>query len=251
VDSLRKAPATNSLTDIYGIDVLAALWLKVAQTIVVMADGGDPNVVTSVKALTDRCGSIYKILDWLTSQFTGAFFERDSRFEPQRLWDFVEQVDQWRRQDRTTARVLRISASFNIARTELNRLLQRETADHEAGHASRTGQPNPNTFEFGRLTISKPTRTVALGQKSAVIDDPVAFQVFLFIASARGALVTSKNIREQVPGCRKGRLDQILARHLPDWVRALIPGKKGQNGGYSLVLPEFVRNSAHSIHNQT
>jgi hypothetical protein len=237
VDSPRKAPATNTLTDKFGIDVLAALWLKVGQMIIVKAEGGDPNVIIPAKALTFSRGRIYATLDQLTSQFAEAFFDRDSRFDPRRLWDFFDQVDRWRRGDRTPATVLRISSTFNIARTELIRLLQREAADHEAGHANRPGPPNPDTIAIGRLTITPLTRTVALDQKSEIIAHPIAFQLFLYIANARGAFVGSKELRENVAGCRKGRLDLIISRHLPDWVRALITAKRGQNGGYALLLP--------------
>jgi hypothetical protein len=142
VDSLRKAPATITHIDKFGIDVRVGLWLKVGRTIVTMADGGDPNVITPVKELTDSRGLIYVILDWITSQFAEAFFDRDSRFEPRRLWDFVDQVGRWRRGDRTTASVLRISSTFNIARTELKRFWQRVTADHEPGHANPPGSPD-------------------------------------------------------------------------------------------------------------
>jgi hypothetical protein len=102
---------------------------------------------------------------------------------------------------------------------------------------------------IGPLQINALTRRVCLDGASVVIDHPVAFQVFLFIAKAGGALVTAQEIRDKVPGCRKGRLDLILSRHLPDWVRALIPGRKGPQGGYALMLPEIVRNSAQSIRN--
>jgi hypothetical protein len=238
--SPRKALTINRLIDEFGIPVLGALWLKVGHMIVDRVDraeGGDPNVIIPAKALSFSQGRIYATLDQLTSIVAEAFFDRDSRFDPRRLRDFVDQVDRWRRGDRTPATVVRIGSTFNMARVEVIRSVQGVTADHEAGHANRPSPPNPNTLAIGTLTISQLTRRVALGQKSAVIAHPTAFQVFLHIAKAQGAVVASKEIKQQVPGCRRRRLDLLIRRHLPGWVRALIPATAGPNGGYALLLP--------------
>lgn len=100
---------------------------------------------------------------------------------------------------------------------------------------------DPDTLRIGRLQINLLTRRVALDSRSAVIEGPVAFQVFLYIAKGNGVLVKTKDIQESVPGARVGRLDTILKRGLPDWIHRLIPGRSGPNGGYSLQLPEIVR----------
>jgi hypothetical protein len=105
--------------------------------------------------------------------------------------------------------------------------------------ARKAMPPGQDVVRIGRLEIDRLTRRVSLGRKSEIIDHATAFQIFLFIAEAKGALVTSEGIREKVLHCNnKVRIDTILKNHLPAWVRKLIPGQTGPNGGYDLHLPE-------------
>jgi hypothetical protein len=105
--------------------------------------------------------------------------------------------------------------------------------------AELSGTKEPSPVRIGRLAIAPLTRKVCLGRKSEIIKHPIAFQIFLFIAKAEGALVTSEDIRKKVlRSDSKVRLDTILRNHLPEWVRDLIPGQSGPNGGYALKLPK-------------
>jgi hypothetical protein len=97
--------------------------------------------------------------------------------------------------------------------------------------------PQAATVRIGRLEIDPLTKRVSLDRKSEIIKHPIAFQIFLFIAKAEGAPVTSEEIRKEVLHGNV-RIDTILKKHLPDWVRELIPGQPGRNGGYALRLPE-------------
>jgi hypothetical protein len=113
----------------------------------------------------------------------------------------------------------------------------------QAGSPSGTQGPLPQpqavTVRIDRLEIDPLTRRVSLDRKSEIIKHATAFQIFLFVAEAKGALVTSEEIREKVFRCNGNvRIDTILRNHLPKWVRALIPGQPGPNGGYALRLPK-------------
>jgi hypothetical protein len=103
-----------------------------------------------------------------------------------------------------------------------------------------------------RLTLDPGTRTVTFDGRSEVISTQKAFQAFEMIVKANGAVVTSDEIRESVPGYgRAKRIDTALNRHLPEWVRKLIPGAPGHNGGFFLDLPKVERNGARRVRNGT
>jgi hypothetical protein len=133
---------------------------------------------------------------------------------------------------------------------ELIERLNEECAKREGALAAserntsvQSGTPDPHIFRIGPLEIDSLSRRVSLNGESHVIKNPAAFQAFLLIAKAEGALVTTAVITENVSGC-KGRLDVKFARHLTPWLRDLIPGQTGRTGGYSLQLPDIVRNDA-------
>jgi hypothetical protein len=235
VDSLRKAPATNTLIDEYGIDVLAALWLKVGQMIVVRAEGGDPNVITPAKALTYSRGRIYATLDWLTSQFTEAFFDRDSRFEPRRLWDFFEQVDRWRRGDRSPATVLRISSSWNIARTELNRLLQRVTASNEIRGPSSDQTENHDQTRLKAGLENKSPHEISVSKSHWKVDG----QIISTLKVVGHRLTTTELLSEMKNRNSEDFSESTVKKRLAKMVleNRLTNDRKGEPPGYG--LPEW------------
>jgi hypothetical protein len=117
-------------------------------------------------------------------------------------------------------------------------------AESEKNNSLPPGTSDPHILRFGPLEIDTLTRRVSLNGESDFIDNPAAFRAFLFVAKAEGSLVSAEEIQTNVSGC-KGRLDLLFSRHLPAWVRSLIPGQTGHTGGYSLRLPDNVRNRAH------
>jgi hypothetical protein len=129
--------------------------------------------------------------------------------------------------------------------------LEREEVHAVLPESTALSSPAAERPKPDRLTIDPSTRNVCLDGKSSVIEHAVAFRILWVIAEAKGALVTSNEFREKVSGCSKCRIDVLLNRHLPPWVRDLLRGQSGHNGGYSLLLPEIVRNGARSTRKRT
>jgi hypothetical protein len=129
--------------------------------------------------------------------------------------------------------------------------LESAKSDTPANEDDLRSFPTAESPTASRLHTDPLTRTISLDGNSITIKNARVFGVFCCIADAAGALVRTQVIREKVPGCRLGRIDQLLRTHLPKWVRDLIPGQTGPNGGYALLLPENVRNGARSTRNRT
>jgi hypothetical protein len=131
-------------------------------------------------------------------------------------------------------------------RVEMSIIEELEAAIHKRELAlaqSAHTDSDPNIVRIGPLQIHPLTKRVSLGKKSAIIEHAVTFEVLLLIARANGRLVPTSEIRKKVPGCRVGRIDVKLTRHLPAWTRDLVRGQSGHHGGYALQLPEkIVRN---------
>jgi hypothetical protein len=112
--------------------------------------------------------------------------------------------------------------------------------------------PIPQKSWAGRLSIDPSEKTVTLDGQVGTIKTTKALQAFQMIADANGGVISSNEIRDRVPGLREcHRIDTMLDRHLPDWVRALVVGVKGNSGGFFLELPKVVRNGALKKRNLT
>ncbi len=99
-----------------------------------------------------------------------------------------------------------------------------------------------------RLILDPLTRTVTLDGRSATIKAEKTFLALKLIVDARGAIVASDDIRGAVPGYRRvKRIDLALNRGMEPWVRALIPGAPGHNGGFYFEMPKVVRKVALSV----
>jgi hypothetical protein len=108
----------------------------------------------------------------------------------------------------------------------------------------------PSIKRRSPVILNPSTRSVQFGKREQEIPDPRAFAIVQLVVDADGQVVPSKDIRKKVPGCN-GRIGLFLTRHLPKWVRTLIKGTRGHNGGFSLQLPKKVRNGAQRVRNRT
>jgi hypothetical protein len=81
---------------------------------------------------------------------------------------------------------------------------------------------------------------VTLDGESGIIKTERAFLAFKLIVEAGGAVISSADIKDKVPGYgRVKRIDLALTRAMPPWVRHLIPGTGGYHGGFALEMPKL------------
>lgn len=103
--------------------------------------------------------------------------------------------------------------------------------------------PPPARAEQGpeqrRLTLDPASWTITFDDEEFEIKNPRAFKIFHVIAERDGNIVTSETIKRLVPGVGpETRIGQLLDVHLPETLRKLIRGQRGQGSGFSLKLPK-------------
>jgi hypothetical protein len=123
-----------------------------------------------------------------------------------------------------------------------------ETVAEDIARAEYTATPkdeeNPNLLVIfpGRLMIDKATKTIVLDDERITITHAPTFQLYTKVAEAKGGLVEPEILHE-IPGCRKGRLDVLLRRHIKTISEKLWGTIIGitSGGGYSITLPPLDR----------
>jgi hypothetical protein len=104
-----------------------------------------------------------------------------------------------------------------------------------AARPAEQAPPKHDPFN-GRLRLDHATRTVWLDGTNYTVHHAAAYNVLRHVAERAGQFVPTTDIKAHVAGC-SGRLDKLLADHLPAELRRILVGQSGPSGGYAVVLP--------------
>src|SRR5262249_25415505 len=141
-------------------------------------------------------------------------------------------VDRWRHGNRTPATVLRISSSWNIARTELNRLLQRVTASNEIRGTSSDQTANRNQTRLKAGLADKSPHEISVSKSHWKVDG----QIISTLKVVGHPLTTTKLLSEMNSRNSEPFSVSTVKKRLAEMVREnrLTNDRKGEPPGYGL-----------------